>query len=312
MTVNRLLLGVLPAIIMLVVMFGTTGMEHRLAALGTSAQVKLFLGRAGLGLPYVAGAAIGVISLFAANGSANIKTAALSVLAGNCAVIVIAVVREAIRLAGIASSVPVGQSVLGYADPATMVGASAAFFSAVFALRVAIKGNAAFAQGGPTRVGGKRAVHGDANWMSLAKAAKLFPDAGGIVVGERYRVDHDRVAATAFRADDLQSWGGGGKSPLLCFDGSFGSSHGIVFAGSGGFKTTSVTIPTALKWGGGLVVLDPSSEVAPMVVDYRRKAGRKVIVLDPANPRPALMHSTGSAASAAQRKRTLLRSRHGS
>ncbi|NTI45956.1 type IV secretory system conjugative DNA transfer family protein, partial [Rhizobium rhizogenes] len=58
-------------------------------------------------------------------------------------------------------------------------------------------------------------------------------------------------------------------------------SHGIVFAGSGGFKTTSVTIPTALKWGGGLVVLDPSSEVAPMVCEHRRQAGRKVIVLDP-------------------------------
>lgn len=70
---------------------------------------------------------------------------------------------------------------------------------------------------------------------------------------------------------------------MLCFDGGFGSSHGIVFAGSGGFKTTSVTIPTALKWGGGLVVLDPSSEVAPMVIEHRRKAGRNVIVLDPAD-----------------------------
>lgn len=284
MTVDRLLLGILPAIIMLVVMFGTTGIEHRLAALGTSAQVELFLGRAGLALHYIAAAAIGVISLFAANGSANIKAAALSVLAGNGAVVVIAVAREAIRLAGIADSVPTGQSVLAYVDPATLLGASAAFFSAVFALRVAIKGNAAFAQGGPTRVGGKRAVRGDADWMTMQEAAKLFSDAGGIVVGERYRVDRDSVAAVAFRTDNPQSWGAGGKSPPLCFDGSFGSSHGIVFAGSGGFKTTSVTIPTALKWGGGLVVLDPSSEVAPMVVEHRRKAGRKVIVLDPTIP----------------------------
>ncbi|TIM59656.1 MAG: conjugal transfer protein TraG, partial [Mesorhizobium sp.] len=38
-----------------------------------------------------------------------------------------------------------------------------------------------------------------------------------------------------------------------------------------------------LKWGGGLIVLDPSSEVAPMVVDHRRRAGRKVIVLDPSS-----------------------------
>ena len=81
----------------------------------------------------------------------------------------------------------------------------------------------------------------------------------------------------SFRADRPETWGTGGKSPLLCFDGSFGRpSHGIVFAGSGGFKTTSVTIPTALKWGGSLVVLDPSNEVAPMVADHRGKAGRDV------------------------------------
>jgi len=284
MTSNRLLLGILPAVLMLAAMVGTTGLEHKLAAFGTSEQAKLFLGRAGLALPYVATAAIGVIALFAANGSANIKAAALSVFVGNGAAMVIAVAREAVRLAGISSSVPAGQLVLAYADPATMVGASAALFGGVFALRVTIKGNAAFAEAGPTRIGGKRAVHGDANWMTMQEALKLFPDAGGIVIGERYRVDRDSVAAAAFRADDPQSWGAGGKSPLLCFDGSFGSSHSIVFAGSGGFKTTSVTIPTALKWGGGLVVLDPSSEVAPMVVEHRRKAGRKVIVLDPGDP----------------------------
>jgi hypothetical protein len=79
-------------------------------------------------------------------------------------------------------------------------------------------------------------------------------------------------------------WGAGGKSPLLCFDGSFGSSHGIVFAGSGGFKTTSVTIPTALKWGGTLIVLDPSNEVAPMVKEHAARRGRDVIVLDPKDP----------------------------
>jgi type IV secretion system protein VirD4 len=284
MTANRLLLGILPAVIMIAAMVATSGLEHRLAGFGSSAQAKLLLGRAGLALPYMAAAAIGVVALFASNGSANIKAAALSVLAGNTAVAFIAIVRETIRLAGISGSLPAGQSVLAYADPATMVGASAALFSGVFALRVAIKGNAAFAQGRPTRIGGKRAVHGDANWMTMQEAGKLFSDVGGIVVGERYRVDHDSVAAMAFRTDDPPSWGTGGKAPLICFDGSFGSSHGIVFAGSGGFKTTSVTIPTALKWGGGLVVLDPSSEVAPMVVDHRRKAGRKVIVLDPANP----------------------------
>ncbi len=281
MTANRTLLAVVPAMIMLATMVMTSGIEYRLAALGTSAQAKLMLGRAGLALPYVAAAAIGVIALFAVNGSANIKMAGGSVLAGNAATVVIAMVREIVRLADIVGNVPAGQSVLAYSDPATMIGAGVAFIGSVFALRVAVKGNAAFATAAPKRIGGKRAVHGEADWMKLPDAAKLFPEHGGIVIGERYRVDRDSVAAMPFRADEAQSWGAGGKSPLLCFDGSFGSSHGIVFAGSGGFKTTSVTIPTALKWGGGLVVLDPSSEVAPMISEHRRQAGRKVIVLDP-------------------------------
>ncbi len=281
MTMNRLLLLTLPVAMMIAAMFLSLGMEHRLAALGTSAQAKLMLGRAGLALPYLAAAAIGIITLFAANGSANIKTAGVSVLAGSGVTIIIAIVRETIRLTGIAANVPAGQSVLAYADPATVAGAGLAFLGGVFALRVAIKGNAAFASGGPRRIGGRRAIHGEADWMKIQEAAKLFPEPGGFVIGERYRVDRDSVAAMPFRADDQQSWGAGGRSPLLCFDGSFGSSHGIVFAGSGGFKTTSVTIPTALKWSGGLVVLDPSSEVAPMVSEHRRQAGRKVIVLDP-------------------------------
>ena len=118
----------------------------------------------------------------------------------------------------------------------------------------------------------------------MPEAGKLFAEDGGIVIGERYRVDRDSTAALSFRADKPETWGAGGKSPLLCFDGSFGSSHGIVFAGSGGFKTTSVTIPTALKWGGTLIVLDPSNEVAPMVKAHRSEAGRDVIVLDPKDP----------------------------
>jgi type IV secretion system protein VirD4 len=282
MTLNRLLLLLLPATVMLAGMFATTGLEHRLADLGSSAQAKLMLGRTGIALPYIAAAAFGVVALFAVNGSANIKMAGVGVFAGNTAVILIAAMRETIRLAGIASRVPMRQLALAYVDPATMVGACVAFISAMFALRVVIKGNAAFATTAPKRIGGKRAVHGEADWMKFSEAAKIFPEPGGIVIGERYRVDRDSMATIPFRADEPLSWGAGGKSPLLCFDGSFGSSHGIVFAGSGGFKTTSVTIPTALKWGGGLVVLDPSSEVAPMVSEHRRRAGRNVIVLDPA------------------------------
>ncbi|RWK48838.1 Ti-type conjugative transfer system protein TraG [Mesorhizobium sp.] len=284
MTANRILLALIPATMMVGATILIPGIEHWLAAFGKSAQAKLMLGRTGLALPYLVAAAVGVIFLFAANGAANIKAAGWGVVAGSAATILIGVMREAVRLAGVASNVPEGQSIFAYADPATTLGASAAFLAGAFALRVAMKGNAAFAKPAPRRIHGKRAVHGEADWMGMTEAARMFSDAGGIVIGERYRVDRDSVMAVSFRADAQETWGAGGKAPLLCFDGSFGSSHGIVFAGSGGFKTTSVTIPTALKWGGGLIVLDPSSEVAPMVVDHRRRAGRKVIVLDPSSP----------------------------
>ncbi|NSY99628.1 Ti-type conjugative transfer system protein TraG [Agrobacterium tumefaciens] len=284
MTPSRLLVAIVPAAIMIAMAIVMPGIEQWLAAFGKTAQAKLVLGRIGLALPYAIAAGVGMIALFATNGAASIKTAGWSVAAGSVAVILIAALRETVRLAGIADRVPVGQSALAYADPATMLGAAAALVSGIFAMRVAVKGNAAFARPAPRRMRGKRAVHGEADWMRMTDAAKLFPDSGGVVIGERYRVDQGGVAARTFRADTPETWGAGGRSPLLCFDGSFGSSHGIVFAGSGGFKTTSVTVPTALKWGGSLVVLDPSAEVAPMVIDHRRRAGRKVIVLDPATP----------------------------
>ena len=147
---------------MVAAMILTSGFEHRLAALGTSAPAKLMLGRAGLALPYIAAAAIGVVALFAANGSTNIKAAGLSVLAGSAVVIIVAIAREAIRLAAIAGNVPAGQSVLAYADPATLIGAGIMFIGSVFALRVAIEGNAALAMAAPKRIGGRRAVHGEA------------------------------------------------------------------------------------------------------------------------------------------------------
>jgi type IV secretion system protein VirD4 len=260
---------------------GVTGIETWLAGFGTSLQAQKTLGRIGLALPYVIAATIGVIFLFAARGAIAIRAAGLGVLIGGVGVIAIAGIREFGRLNGFANSVPEGHSILEYVDPSTGIGAMIAMIAGVFALRVALRGDAAFATMKPRRVTGKRAIHGSADWMAMPEAKRMFGDAGGIVVGEANRVDKDSVASRTFRADVKESWGAGGKSPLLCFDASFGSTHGLVFAGSGGFKTTSVTIPTALKWGSGLVALDPSNEVAPMVIDQRRRVGREVFVLSP-------------------------------
>jgi len=283
-TANRLFLAAVPAVLMTVTAIGMAGIEYWLAPFGSTEHAKLLLGRIGLALPYASAAMMGVIFLFTANGAANIRFAGAGVMIGSGLVVTVAMVRETFRLMLLFGKVPADQSVVSYLDPSTMIGALLALITWGFALRVALRGNAAFTSASPRRVHGKRAIHGETDFMGMPEAAKLFPDTGGVVVGERYRVDRDSVAEIAFRADARETWGAGGRSPLLCFEGSFGSSHGIVFAGSGGFKTTSVTVPTALKWGGSLVVLDPSSEVAPMVLDHRRRAGRKVIVLDPANP----------------------------
>ncbi|WP_418883813.1 Ti-type conjugative transfer system protein TraG [Allorhizobium ampelinum] len=115
------------------------GIEHWLAAFGKTGQAKLMLGRIGLALPYATAAAIGTLFLFASNGAAGIKAAGWGVVSGSGVAVAIAVLREGVRLSGITGEVPAGQSVFGYADPATMLGASTTFLAGVFALRVAMK-----------------------------------------------------------------------------------------------------------------------------------------------------------------------------
>lgn len=281
MKANRIVLAIAPLVLMVSLCLASSGIELWLSRFGSTPGARMLLGRIGIALPYVMAAAVGVIFLFASAGATAIRSAGWGVAFGGVVVAGIAAWREIGRLHAFANAVPAGERLLSYADPVTIAGATMAALASVFALRVAVKGNAAFATAAPRRIRGKRAIHGESDWMAMNDAGRLFPDAGGIVVGERYRVDHDAVAERSFRAEDAETWGAGGKSPLLCFDASFGSSHGIVFAGSGGFKTTSVTVPTALKWGGGLVVLDPSNEVAPMVAAHRRGAGHEVFVLDP-------------------------------
>lgn len=284
MKLNSLALMIAPPAIMVAAAIGLTGFEDRLASLGSSEGARQLLGRVGIAAPYVGAAIVGMIALFATAGSSNIKSAGGGVSIGAAIVVAIAVAREVSRLSALTDKVAAGKSITAYLDPATLIGGTAVFLVGCFALRVIVMGNSAFASSDPRRIRGKRALHGEADWMKLSDAARLFDDTGGIVVGERYRVDKDVVAAMPFRADHADSWGSGGQAPLLCFDGSFGSTHGIVFAGSGGFKTTSVTIPTALKWGGALIALDPSNEVAPMVMEQRGKAGRDVYTLDPHRP----------------------------
>lgn len=269
---------------MLAILFAMTGIETWVAGFGKTQESYQTLGRIGLALPYVTAAALGIIFLLATRGSLAIQSAGLGVLLGGLAVAVIGALRETTRVMSFAGQVPEGQ-IGNYLDFYTLGGSVVALGSALFGLKVAMRGNMAFGSTGPKRLSGARAVHGANDWMSDAQAAKLFPASGGIVVGENYRPDKDTVGQVGFDPRRKDTWGKGGKAPLLCFDAGFGSTHGLVFAGSGGFKTTSVVIPTALKFKGTLIVLDPSTEIAPMVTSHRRENYQRVFTLDPPETR---------------------------
>lgn len=284
MKTSRFAFIVTPMVLMMLITIGLDGIGHWLTALGKTEAARRLLAQLGTALPYLLAGGCGIVFLFACAGSAEIRSAGRGVVAGAISVLSIAAMRSASHLSNLSASAQANRPDFSKIDWATLLGAAVVLMVGCFALRVAIVGNAAFAKAEPKRIRGRRALHGEADWMSMAQATRLFPESGGIVIGERYRVDLDDVAARSFRSDSAQTWGLGGCSPLLCFDGSFGSSHGIAFAGSGGFKTTSLTIPTALKWGGTLIVLDPSNEVAPMVSRHRKRADRVVRILDPKQP----------------------------
>ncbi|MBB3351460.1 Ti-type conjugative transfer system protein TraG [Rhizobium sp. BK049] len=167
---------------------------------------------------------------------------------------------------------------LSYLDVVAVIGALVGFMAVAVAARIST-----VVPEPVTRA--KRGTFGNADWLSMSAVAKLFPPNGEIVVGERYRVDKEIVHHLPFDPNDLATWGKGGKAPLLTYKQDFDSTHMLFFAGSGGYKTTSNVVPTALRYRGPLICLDPSTEVAPMVAEHRTSAlGREVMVLDPTSP----------------------------
>jgi type IV secretion system protein VirD4 len=128
--------------------------------------------------------------------------------------------------------------------------------------------------------------HGHAAWMSMEQALHRFPgidpDFGGIVIGEAYRVDQDKVAAITFDSENPRSWGQGGKSRLLIDPCRSVSTHSLVITGSGGFKTATA-ISVLLHWLGSAVILDPGGEIAPMLRDTLICMGHKVYEIEPSS-----------------------------
>jgi type IV secretion system protein VirD4 len=126
-------------------------------------------------------------------------------------------------------------------------------------------------------------TYGRARWMSMARALQSFPGPdplyGGVVVGEAYRVDQDKVSGQPFNPAIPKSWGQGGKAKLLVDPCHAGQTHSLVIAGGGSFKSMSA-ISTLLIWRGAAVVLDPAGEMAPMVREARQRMGHVIHELE--------------------------------
>ena len=122
-------------------------------------------------------------------------------------------------------------------------------------------------------------VYGHADFMSGEKMQKLAqpgdPVHGGIVFGAACRAD-------------LTPAKDGGTSPLLIDRCTEDATHGLLFLGSGGGKTSAYAVPTLdpeVAWRGNVLANDPSSQMGRMCASMREQAGQRVIFLG--GPRPA-------------------------
>jgi type IV secretion system protein VirD4 len=130
-------------------------------------------------------------------------------------------------------------------------------------------------------------VLGDARWMTMTEARVLFPRTGKVVLGEAYEPWKERRGSDDMVPSNPRTWGSGGRHEVLFYDFTWGSTHMLFFAGSGGFKTTSTVIPTARYYPGSMVILDPALEIGQQVAPLRRRLKgpsgrpRHVFTIDP-------------------------------
>lgn len=89
MTLKRALLFLIPIALMLMALWGLTGIETWLASIATTQKAYLLLGRIGLTLPFLVSAGLGLIVLFSARGSLDIKWAGFGVLTGGLLVLLL-------------------------------------------------------------------------------------------------------------------------------------------------------------------------------------------------------------------------------
>lgn len=126
-------------------------------------------------------------------------------------------------------------------------------------------------------------VHGHADYMSARDMQALFPSTpdpvtGGVVVGECVRMDLSPVAHLPFEPELPETWGDGGRAPLLIDPCKRGSTHSLVIGGGGTYKSSAL-VTTLLTWRGSIVCLDPACELAAIVGDELRARRRRVVCL---------------------------------
>lgn len=96
-----------------------------------------------------------------------------------------------------------------FADATAVAGAVAGFVRSAFSARLPVVPAAPVKRS-------KCAEFGGADWMDMSDAGRLFPETGGIVVGERYCVDKDAVRGVPVTPADPFTWYGGSSCrPLL-------------------------------------------------------------------------------------------------
>lgn len=118
-------------------------------------------------------------------------------------------------------------------------------------------------------------LHGHSDWMSAANIRRLaqpgHPIHGGVVLGSACRAD-------------LSPSLDGGKAPLIVDRCLEDATHGLLFVGSGGGKTSAFTVPNLDPehgWRANVLVNDPSAQAGRMCAAMREEIGQRVVFLGP-------------------------------
>ncbi|KSV86143.1 hypothetical protein [Sinorhizobium sp. GL28] len=183
MGAGRIALAAVPVTLMVLISIAAAGAEDWLVGFARTEPQRALFARTGAALPYVLAAITGIVFLFAAAGSANIRFAGWGAFGGGLVSCLLALLDGYHHTTNQDPFLPLQFQMIPI-EPSALIGAVAALTSSGFGLRVAMIGNAAFASTKPRRVRGMRAIYGEANWMKLSHAKRLFPQAAGIVIGE--------------------------------------------------------------------------------------------------------------------------------